>query len=148
MAMAVNPIGKETYIKGQAYLESETLTESEILAKRVAAAVDPTLINVRVIQEGDTLGRIVEGLSQGKIKSEQWKDIPVEYVYSQTPSENLRQQGVRNPERRLLSAHLIFPQQVAGLTREAIPKVIIGDEVDVVVRRIRWEPVAILLNEA
>ncbi|MGH2611687.1 MAG: hypothetical protein ACRDFB_01400 [Rhabdochlamydiaceae bacterium] len=112
---------------------------------------------------GDNLGRVAEALSGGRIQLQQhesgkplaetrswtpiptkeakgWKEIYVTYVYQgETPSSQLRQQADKNPTRVLFHAGVIHLGQYVGLTQNL--RLVIGDQLDEVVKYIRGEPV-------
>lgn len=89
---------------------------SVALAKAITAKVDPNKINVRLVQYGDNLGRIAEGLSSGVITPKGmesgWDKVDVEYLGE---SGEITRQINGNPTKKLVTASLVFPGQYVVL---------------------------------
>ena len=158
----VNIIGSETYIKNCSPSERWSLKVSEEQAEKIASGVRQGVINMRLVQAGDNLGRIAEGLSEGHIQlqpeesskplatirswttiptqaAQGWKKTAVIYVYGgDLPSSNLKSQAEENRNRTLYEANRIFSGQYVGLTRDL--KVVIGDDQDDVFNFIMGHP--------
>ena len=86
---------------------------SKKLAKDIEAKVDPLKINIRIVQKGDNLGRIAEGLSREAIKLAKeggagWEGVQVEYLGE---SDQVTAQKKENPSKTLDTASLVYSDQ-------------------------------------
>ncbi len=85
---------------------------SKQLAADIGSKVLANHINVRIVQQGDNLGRIAEGLSRGEIQLKDWKTIQVIYLGD---TNRLNEQKSKNPSMVLMDAGLIHPGQFVVL---------------------------------
>lgn len=102
---------------------------SQKLTKDIAARVERKKINIRIVQRGDNLGRIAEGLSRGEVKSleedgSSWEHVPVVYLGS---SPRIQQQKEDNKDCTLIKAIFIYPGQYVSFSKG---RVYIGDTVE------------------
>ena len=105
---------------------------SQKLAADIAAKVDPLKLNIRCIQDGDNLFRIVEGLSRHtlKLKVEEGdgriESLPVTYLGD---SRQIEEERTGNPQQLLRFAGLIKAGQFAALNRDH-SRVFIADAIE------------------
>lgn len=171
----VNIIGNEAYVKTCPIEKRWDWNVSIEQAERIASSVERDCINLRCVQGsyveaeegtiwfGDNLGRIAEGLSEGRIQLQPdenervlagvrtwstilprdaigWKIVTVAYVYlGEHPSSQLLEQSADNPARTLFTASKVFPGQFVGLRDDL--HLIIGDTEESVVKCIQGEEV-------
>lgn len=143
----INIIGRETYLKSCSKEERWSSAVSEQQAEKIASGIKEGVINIRLVQEGDNLGRIAEGLSKGRIQLQKdeslkplvnrpwttipiqeaqgWKETTVAYVCKRGVSDDkLLEQAENNRDRTLFNAGIIHKDQSVALTGDL--KVIIG----------------------
>ena len=81
-------------------------TASRELAQKIRNLMQKDQINIRIVQFGDNLGRIGEGLSQA-VNGFDWSLITVEY---RGTSEEINEQKIRNIG-TLKNAHVLYKNQ-------------------------------------
>ncbi|MBS0649457.1 MAG: hypothetical protein JSS10_09595 [Verrucomicrobia bacterium] len=111
-----------------------SLEASQKLAKAIQAKVVQGKINIRIVVQGDNLGRIVEGLSCGAVKLKEegghgWENIPVVYL---GPSPRIQEQKEKNLDSTLMKASLIHPGQYVAFRNNCV---YIGDTVEQITER-------------
>jgi hypothetical protein len=118
MTTSINIIGEDVYRFNNAQGKLDwSLPASQALAQRIMDKIDPKAINVRFVQQGDSLGRVAEGLSGRSIKrveegGEGWDKVDV--IYRGTSSQ-IQEQQKDNPSRLLVTANKIYPGQYVCL---------------------------------
>jgi len=116
-------------------------------AKQLAHALKEDAINIRCVQEGDSLIEIVKGLSNLRFDPKkddgigiQWKDVFVEYMHHDMDflCLRLKEQAKENPLGKLSCAYRIYEGQYVGL--HVGPKettVVIGESAPSVAKHLR-----------
>ena len=133
----VNVIGIE--VRKEIVPDKWSQEVSQKLAADIAAKVDPLKLNIRCIQDGDNLFRIVEGLSGRtlKLKVEEgdgrMESLPVTYLGD---SIRIEEERTKNPQQLLRFASLIRAGQFAALNRDHT-HVFVADAIEHILDTIR-----------